>query len=548
MKKIKTASHDRLQVILTAKVIHDDVFQLFHSQEGETGFTTKKSIKTRVQGNTDFQDIVFNVPSINNLNRLRLDIGTNKNQGPISIEKIVFLNDREKIEYDIEAFNRLFKTNNYIKKIDDKGTFKGLVSKRKKKDFYDPYFVSRQTSRELDALRSQNLVKYPFLVSMLAALVILLFAFYNIEFIRISKETVFIAIFLIILILPASQSLFSIIKPAKNLEKRTLTPKPEFKLSEEYPQEYEAYFNDNFGLRNYLINWGGAYRTKLFRSSMHPELVKFGKNDWLFYNRVQGKIFKSYTNSNLLSKDTLNRVVAKWEKNKKRYNGKGIKYFLTFWPNKHTIYPEYLPGTMNAQIKDTISRVDQILNYLKDTKSPIMLFDPRPALMEGKKRNQLYHKFDTHWNDLGAFLGYQAFFNANRDELGIRPKSIDDFNIEWADFKKGELIQMLGVNNDGYFVEKAPKFDLKDNENQIEFLSVDGYPKQTKITRNKHCGNKLKVLVFRDSFTTKLIQFLSLHFYEVTYIWGHSERFVDELKPDIIIEGYVERGTGQKIQ
>nr|WP_255535139.1 hypothetical protein [Cellulophaga sp. E16_2] len=224
------------------------------------------------------------------------------------------------------------------------------------------------------------------------------------------------------------------------------------------------------------------------------------------------------------------------------------KYFLAFWPNKHTIYPEYLPNTMSVQIKDTISRVDQISDYLKLTNSPIKLLDSRSVLINNKVNQQLYYKFDTHWNDYGAFLGYQNFFNENKSELGITPKSLDDFNIEWTEFKKDGLIRMLGVVNNGYFSEKAPDFELKENKDQIEYLSIKGFPESTKITRNKYCGNKLKVLVFRDSFTSNLIQFFSLHFYEVTYIWGHGERYVDELKPDIIIEGYVERSTANKIQ
>src|SRR5690606_19073256 len=143
-----------------------------------------------------------------------------------------------------------------------------------------------------------------------------------------------------------------------------------------------------------------------------------------------------------------------------------------------------------------------------------------------KKDRLIYHKFDTHWNDYGAFLAYQYFFNKNIEELGISPKSINDFNVTWNDYNQGELIQMLGVHNKGYFIEKSPTFVLKKNKEQIEYLPTDGYPRQTVITRNRFCGNKLKVLVFRDSFTSKLIQFFSLHFYEVTYIWGHGESYV----------------------
>ncbi|TLP80759.1 alginate O-acetyltransferase AlgX-related protein [Maribacter sp. ACAM166] len=548
LKSMETTTHNNLQVVLTVKMAQDDMFQLFYEEIEKDGFSHKKTVDLKIKGKKEFQKITFIVPKLTNLNRLRLDIGNNKAQGPILIKDITFLLDRSKITYDVAGFNRLFRPNNYVNKIDDEGTFKGMSAIRKSKQIYDPYFSSRRTSKELIALKTQSITAYPFGVSMFVISVLYLFIYFNIERIIITKETIFIGVFFIILTLPVFQNIFELIDSGKNLEKRKLATKPEFNVSEKYPKQFETYLDDNFGFRNYLINWGGSYRTKLFRSSMHPELVKFGKEDWLFYNKIKGHIFKSYTNSNLLSNDSLRRVVNRWEKNKENYNKKGAKYFLAFWPNKHTIYPEYLPRTMNAQIKDTISRADQILEYLKQTSSPIKLLDSRTILTENKVNHQLYYKFDTHWNDYGAFLGYQNFFNENKDELGIDPKSIEDFNIEWTEFKKDGLIRMLGVVNNGYFFEKAPVFELKENKDQIEFLPIKGFPESTKITRNKYCGNNLKVLVFRDSFTSNMIQFFSLHFFEVTYIWGHGERYVDELKPDIIIEGYVERSTANKIQ
>ncbi|WP_424004045.1 alginate O-acetyltransferase AlgX-related protein [Maribacter sp. IgM3_T14_3] len=548
LKNLKTTTHNNLKVVLLAKVLQDDMFQLFYEEVEKDGFSHKKTVDVEIIGNNKFQEITFMVPKIASLNRLRLDIGNNKNQNSIIIRSIRFSLDEQDIIYDVEAFNRLFKPNNYVKKIDKNGTFKGLSAMRKNKKIFDPYFSSRRTSNELIAIRNQPFIVYPFLVSAFITVVLFLFIFFNIGKIKLTKEAVFIVLFFMMLTLPVLQNTFKLIEPGKNLEKRKLASRPQFRVSEYYPKQFETFFDDNFGLRNYLINFGGAYRTKLFRSSIHPELVKFGKQDWLYYNRIDGKIFKSYTHTNLISKDTLQRIVKKWEQNKINYESKGAKYFLTFWPNKHTVYPEYLPETMSMQIKDTVSRIDQILSFLENSKSSIKLFDSRLVLINGKNENQLYHKFDTHWNDYGAFLGYQGFFNDNFDKLGINPKTLDDFKVEWNDFKKGELIQMLGVKNDGYFKESTPNFTLKKDKDQIEFLSTKGYPKQTKITRNRYCGNKLKVLVFRDSYTTKLIQFYSLHFYEVTYIWGHGEKYVDLIKPDIVIEGYVERSTAEKIQ
>lgn len=543
LRSLTTTELKGFKVVLIAKVIQDDEFQFFYVTNPKENFSVKNSVKKEVEGMDSIQEIEFVLPNLTKIEKLRLDIGAFPNQEPIEIQGIRFESRNNNIVYKKQSFNNLFKKNNYIKEIEN-GFYQGLSAIKNGKQIYDPYFVTRNSSHELQKLKAFQLTDYPFSIAAFVAIVLILFALYNLELLQVSKEAVLIAIFMSLIFLPLIQSTFLFIKPAKNLEKRTLAAKPDFSLSKEFPKNYENYFNDNFGFRNYLINWGGEYRTRLFRASMHPDLVQFGKEGWLYYNRLEGKIFKSYTNTNLISSDTLERIVTRWEKNKNIYESKGAKYYLTFWPNKHTIYPEYLPETMRIQIKDTISRVDQIINYLKNKKSSFSLFDPRPFLLEGKNDNQLYHKFDTHWNDYGAFVGYQAFFN----EMGIKPKRVDDFEITWNDFTEGELIQMLGVKNNGLFVEKTPLFKLRNDPNQIEFLSTDGFPRQTKRTRNKYCGNKLKVLVFRDSYTTKLIQFISLHFYEVTYIWGHGEKYVDIVKPDIVIEGYVERGTGQKIQ
>ncbi len=548
INNLKIHEVDDLEVILVAKVLKDDVFQFFYIEKGQQKFEVDNSIKTKIKGSNEYQEIKFKLPKINDLVKLRLDIGSNIDQDVVLIKEIKFFKGKEEIVFGVDHFNRLFQPNIYIKKDKIPGGFKGISAVINANKIHDPYFVSKEGSKELELLTETKLTRYPYLISGFITLVALLALLLHLESISITTQKLFIVSFMLVLIAPTLQTNFNIIKPGPNYEKRTLAEKPGFTLSMDFTKRYEAYYNDNFGLRNHLINLGGAYKTKVFKSSMHPELVQFGKKDWLFYNRMKGKIYPSYSHTNLLSQDTLKKVVYKWEDNKKRYSAIGSKYFLTFWPNKHTIYPEYLPWVMQKQIKDTLSRIDQIVHYLKQKNSAIKLLDVRQTLLDAKNNNLIYHKFDTHWNDYGAFLAYQYFFNENIKALGILPKSKNDFDIGWSDSDQGELIQMLGVKNDGYFIEKNPTFTLKKNTNQIEYLPIDGYPRQTVITRNNFCGNKLKVLVFRDSFFRKLIQFFSLHFYEVTYIWGHGESYVDKIKPDIIIEGYVERDTGQKIQ
>ena len=545
LKKTQNNVLEAMEVVVTAKVPKDDVFQFFYWERTEPKFQIKKSIRTVVKGISDYQEIHFKLPKVVDLIRLRLDIGENANQGTVSIKQIKFIKGDEELIFDAKEFGKLFSPNAYIVK---KGNseYDGKAKTINSRFIYDPYFVSIEGSEMMEKIRINRLTHFPYLISAFVCLVLFLFLIYSIGEVSISGQGLFIGVFFVLLLLPSIQNEIQFVKPLENLEKRKLAPKPEFSLSQKFARDYEDYYNDNFGLRNHLINWGGIYRTQLFQSSMHPELVMFGKDKWLFYNKMSNRMYRSYSRQSL-SREKIAEIVDKWSNNKERYEAAGRDYFLAFWPNKHSIYPEHLPTMMKMQIRDTFARADQVIQQINKRKVPLKLTDVRKTLMDNKGELPLYHKFDSHWNDYGAFLAYQDFFWQNRG-LGMIPKTKDEFDIDWKDSSWGELIQMLGVRNRGYFIEKNPRFTLKEHKDRIKYLPIDGFPKLTVITKNEHSGNKLRALIFRDSYTNSLIQFFSLHFYEVYYIWGHNEEYVERLQPDIIIDGFVERQMGETLQ
>jgi len=538
-----------LKVILTAKVFKDDVFQLLYWERAEKKFKIENSVRTKVKGDDQFQEIVFELPTLTDLYRFRLDIGENSKQQEVVIKNIEFNTRAGNNNFSTSRFDKLFEPNKYIKVVGE-GEYRGISGISGERSFYDPYFVSIDGSNEMELIKGKWPPHFHYLAAILASLILMLFILKNQEKIAISTKGAFVTIFMLMLVLPFLQKKIGFAKELENLEKRKLAQKPEFSFSKKFVSDFESYIDDNFGFRNRFVSWGGAYKTKIFRSSKNPDLTMFGKDKWLFYTRRVGnsRMYNSYTKTNLLSNDSLELLVNQWEMRRKKYIADSIKYSLVFWPNKHSIYPEKMSTIMKTQIKDTVSRVDQILNYLQQTESLVKLTDVRGKLIEEKTKQQVYHKFDSHWNDYGAFLGYYDFFNQNLDYLGIVPRTLQDFDVTWNDYYGGELIQLLGVRNKGFFEEKRPRFKLKENEDQIEYLSVEGFPRLTIRTRNELVGNKLKALIFRDSFTNSLEQFFSLHFYEVTYIWTeHNEYYVQKLQPDIIIDGYVEREIGNKI-
>ncbi|MGL5703371.1 MAG: hypothetical protein ACRCW5_09660, partial [Cetobacterium sp.] len=85
------------------------------------------------------------------------------------------------------------------------------------------------------------------------------------------------------------------------------------------------------------------------------------------------------------------------------------------------------------------------------------------------------------------------------------------------------------------------QFRLKNSS----FIYVKNEGTKGVITKS---NKPLKVLVFRDSFTSAMIPYISETFGEVEYIWSHSvnahQQKIKEYKPDIVIHEMVERYIG----
>jgi len=350
----------------------------------------------------------------------------------------------------------------------------------------------------------------------------------------------YIIAFLVILILPTFVNFFNLENNTELEEKRELASKPALVLTKEYPKKFENYFNDHFGLRKIIIGISNKIKLSIFKASSKPELVQFGENGFLFYNMQDDHIFDSYSNTNLFSQSRLDTAYKMHLNLKSKLDSLNIKYVMGYWPNKHTVYPEYLPFAMKIQIQSDTSLADQVVEYFN--KREILFFDLSDDMIKAKEENQLYRKFDTHWNKYGAYDAYRSFCRHTFPVLGLTSFSLNDFEINYSNSRKGDLTNLLGVDSISNYYEKKPEFVFKGNS----YLEIDseGLPSQTTFTTlNENCRNQTVVLVFRDSYTTAFIQFLSLHYYKVIYIWNNSPdmKTIQIAKPNIVIAVSVER-------
>lgn len=348
-------------------------------------------------------------------------------------------------------------------------------------------------------------------------------------------QRIYIAIFIAILLVP-TMGLFIDLAVYPNCEKRELAEKPQFEFSKKFINQFENYFDDHFGFRNIMIHLNSTIRYSIFNSSSKPQKAVIGSEGWFYYTSTTDGIMDSYTNKNLIKEYDLNILFKILAERKALLNNRNIEYYMAVWPNKPTIYPEYIPYKMSIQKKVTISKIDQLINFNESTNSPIKLIDVRNELLENKKEKKIYCKHDSHWNDLGAFIAYQKLMT----KMNMTPHQLNDFDIIWEQTNTGGLIDVMGLCNSTMINEEQPIFKFKDNNISIEHILTDVDNMYCK--RNDFSKSEKRILIFRDSYTSAMVQFISLNFREAYFVWSdYNQMIVDKINPDIVLVAKVER-------
>ncbi|MCK5716556.1 MAG: hypothetical protein KAH77_03635, partial [Thiomargarita sp.] len=334
-----------------------------------------------------------------------------------------------------------------------------------------------------------------------------------------------------------------------NIEKRQMATLPVFNWKLQtwlsYPKSFEEYYNDNFGFRRTLVSWYQYFKVSIFGNSPSKRII-IGKQGWLFF--TDENVIEDYRNMRLFSKADLEQwrtsLESKWEWLKKQ----DIHYIFVIAPNKHTIYPEFLPDYINQIRKQ--SRTDQLITYLQQhTQVPII--DLRPALITAKQKHRTYHKTDTHWNNFGAYSAYSEIIK----QLSlIFPKEhfekSKEYNFQTEETAGGDLANMLGSNQlfkevhiNPVYTHTCAKRHTIPASNIPWFTGTEPYA--------TYCNTaKQRVLMMGDSYSTAIAPYLSEQFQYIAYVrHGAKEAqtvrilkfFVKQEKPKLVIEERVER-------
>lgn len=369
--------------------------------------------------------------------------------------------------------------------------------------------------------------------------------------IRRAFARITIAIFLAAIGLPMVDMVLRLDRTPSS-EKRTLAPFPTAVVAKQgmgaLPNAVKRYCEDNFGFRNFLIRMHGLVKVNGFGVSSTDKVV-LGKIEpnvtprqarWLYY--AEHKTMEHHRALDLFTDEELRQWQWVFEERRNWLAKRGCRYLVIVAPNAQEIYPEYLPDSARRLGKET--RTDQLIRHLRQH-NVVEIIDTRPALHAARKERpteRLFHRTDTHWNDLGSFAGYQAAAPILQKwyPQTTKPLSRDQFDLKPQMHGGGDLSGTMGIPDqyDEEWLNLEPKDPLtfrvpRDNwhDGLITIKAEPGAPR------------KPKLVMFRDSFGATLVPYLAAHFGDAVFSWSdqfHRGRVEGE-NPDIVITQFIER-------
>jgi alginate O-acetyltransferase complex protein AlgJ len=331
----------------------------------------------------------------------------------------------------------------------------------------------------------------------------------------------------------------------ENRATEPLPPMPDSRIAlREYPARFERFFDDRFGLRARLVDADHWVKSIVFGVSPVSKVI-IGKAGWLYFRGEDSKAFDRWYRGNETVPDAT--LIAARDELLRRQDllaSRGIPFLVIVVPEKYSVYPEFLPDWATRITPRT--PLDRFAAEL--ARYPRLQFiDLRGPLLETKGDDRLYYQTDSHWNYLGATVGYKVLMSKVAQVLPgliVAPVTRPPYVPE-VDYWSGDLAQMLGLEQQFRETDIAPlgKILATPESRCAKRDSLADAPEvETYVYR---CPNapRFTALVYRDSMAIPLIPMLAENFSRTTFVSSArlDPGLVSRLKPDVVIEEFVER-------
>ncbi len=303
-----------------------------------------------------------------------------------------------------------------------------------------------------------------------------------------------------------------------------------------YSGGWNGFQGDLWG-QSRLISTYADIRLKLGDRVFPSVLV--GKDGWYFYTAE--RTMDDYQNTFQINEEQLKNIRVGLEKLNQRLTNKNKILILVIVPNKQTIYADKVPELIQP-LSDS-SRLEQLTALLEENGPPILI-DLRPVLTSGRLERDVFYKTDTHWNDYGIYLSYQAIIQRLSQQLETIPVYGDsEFEFKEDQPRRFDLVQNIGAVSP----VETPYYFSFINKTPAHFRQI-ALAGGRQILMSWVPNNELPSLVmYHDSYGFRLRDLLAMHFRNAVFVPHYTGQnianldWINQTNPDVVIFEFAER-------
>lgn len=299
------------------------------------------------------------------------------------------------------------------------------------------------------------------------------------------------------------------------------------RFNQDYFSELGDYFSKKFAFRQQFVTANATLMSKIAHTSAQSNVIE-GKDGYLFY----GTTLDDYEGKKTMDDTQIQNAVYNLKLMQETLKDNGnVNFVFTIAPNKNSLYGSYMPNgyKINPQNRNA-TRLKKAL-----AKTDVHYVDLYSLF--NKRKEVLYQKTDSHWNNKGAALVQNKLLNS------VNKKHTNFSRLRYVirHDMQGDLFKMLYPSKKG---EESQVY----YQRPLTYKRVDDKDRSATtddIYQTENKSKKGSLLMFRDSFGNTLTPFMAEEYHNGLFLKGFryelTQAYSDDVNADTVMVELVER-------
>lgn len=317
---------------------------------------------------------------------------------------------------------------------------------------------------------------------------------------RKKAVTVLFIVISILLVLPAVQSIFKVVKvpPLNGAVREPVEADFSVKswFSGDFQSKHEEYMNESFGFRNFFVRLNNQLAFNLFKKAKANGVI-IGKDNYLY----ELNYLLAYKGKDFLGQDSIKHKMERLKFIQDELAKKNKTLLVVFAPGKASFYPEYIPAEYQQTGDPT--NYQYFSKYSTELGINAIDFNSYFISQKDKSKYPLYPRGGIHWSHYGMCLAL--------DSIVHRLEKLRNVNLTEIHWDKVNLDLPGNIDNDialGMNVLFTPRTDSM------------AYPEI--IIKEEDVAVRPSAVVIGDSFYWDMFNLTPRVFNENHHFWYYN--------------------------